>query len=235
MADVKRRTQHSLLWVISCALLVVTTSAATPSVAALDAVQRLPVGLKLPSSWTLTPVMPATDTWGLRLHLFHLDAPIAAVKRWASESRAACDASPAQPADSTAVILWLCIEPTRTYSITSIDDSLVWTVSERVQSENSVAVDSFAAMLLAVGAVQVLRTSNAFELVDVYHTSRSLVALQRDLEHYRGRHGGSLLERHQVANGLTLSWQHGAVRTHVSAIRQADGQVVVTRVTGTNL
>lgn len=222
-----------------------------------------PAGAELPDSWILTPAMGPTQQWGLTLHVFQLAAPMPGVQRWLQQVAANCvvltdvitlenvnpdksrsweeplfpqhyDQGFALPNDAPQ-LLWMCADATQLYSLMQWQETLLWTVNARHPSKGEETRDHFAQFLAEMGAVELQSTSTVFDQVSVYQTSRTLFALQADMEVFRQRYGVHFNEQQRVHNGFLITWQQGPSRTHVSAVRQTDGQVIITRVTGTNL
>lgn len=222
-----------------------------------------PGGAEVPKAWTLTPIMSPTQQWGLTLHAFQLAAPYSAVRRWVQDLTASCVVltgevqldnvnSIKSPGTGMPLVerlhaqgfalpkvapqlLWMCADATQLYSLMQWQETLLWTVSARLPNQPDESRDHFAQFLENMGAVELHTTGTAFDQVSVYQTSRTLIALHADLDVFRQRFGMQFNEHQRVHNGFLVTWQHGPSRTHVSAIRQPDGQVIITRVTGTNL
>ena len=226
-------------------------------------VQMLPAGAEFPSAWTLARVMNPTQQWGLTLDVFQLQAPLPIVQRWLPHIAAHCtvltqvselenvgqgrassgdtrlgthsfDATFSLP-EISPQLLWMCADTNQLYSLLRWQDSLLWTVSTRQANHQTQARGRFARFLDEQGALELQTTSNLFEQVSVYQISRTLLALQADIELFQRRYGLQVNEHQRITNGFLSTWQEGAKRHHVSAIRQPDGHVIITHVAGTNL
>ena len=226
-------------------------------------VQMLPAGAAFPSAWTLTRVMNPTMQWGLTLDVFQLQAPLPSVQRWLPQIAANCtaltqdteleNAGPGRASsadkrfgtqgfdatfslpETSPQLLWMCADTTQLYSLLRWQGDLLWTISARHAHYQTQFRGPFARFLNEHGALELQTTSTAFEQVSVYQISRTLVALQADIELFQRRYGLQVNEHQRITNGFLSTWQEGAERHHVSAIRQPDGRVIITHVTGTNL
>lgn len=232
--------------------------AVTPNMAAASLTARSierPHGLEFPTAWTFLVAAPATHIWGLTQYLYYVDASVSAVRYWAQQAANQCvdHAELGQPdrlqPNATAVLrdldhadnspaptlLWFCADATRLYSFLQWHTTVLWAVSERQTTHEDAFVDRLAEFLHALGANQLHQSSTAFEQLSIYQTERTLLALQADLLAYIKRNGLQLSDHQTAHNGLVMSWQQGPLRTQISAVRQPDGRVVLTHVTGTNL
>ena len=223
----------------------------------------LPTGTAFPTSWRLTRIMSPTQQWGLTLDVFELAVALPTVRQWLPQLSPHCvelsgfnksdsghllrldrtERLPHEDAFNTFTnmpehgpqLLWMCADSSRLYSLMQWQQTLLWTVSARHVNPPLEARGRFAHFLEEKGALELYTSSTLFERVSVYQTSRALVALQADMQVFRQRYGLEFQDHQRVHNGFLVTWQQGANRTHVSAVRQPDGRVVITHVTGTNL
>jgi hypothetical protein len=175
----------------------------------------------LPANWMITPVLQDTDTLGLKLNSWMVEASTAQIEAFKRSPTVRC--TPLTTAHGSD---WHCLDENHLYSLLQYDDSHLWVESQRIGMDP-------AAPPSGVQGVVISHYRNAFEQITILRSSQHLFAVYSQFERHQRSRGARLVMEERDSDTFVQQWQRGASKWTLTGQRESDGSVSLVYTQGT--
>lgn len=175
----------------------------------------------LPDNWILTSVVADTETLGLRLNSWAVDASPAQIEAFKQRPSLRCTPLPTEKTAS-----WHCLSENNLYSLLQHDDGYLWVESERIAAQQVPTPHGLNGEVLS-------HYRNAFETVVIVRSNQHLFASYSGFQRTQRQRGATLIMDERDTDTFVQQWQRGAAKWTLTGQREAAGGVTLVYTQGT--
>ncbi|MGX5914416.1 hypothetical protein ACR0ST_06735 [Aliidiomarina sp. Khilg15.8] len=177
----------------------------------------------LPGNWSLTPVLHNSQTTGLRMNAWSIEAPAVQIESFKQRPSVRCTVLPLAQTGS-----WHCLDENRLYSLLQHGDVHLWVQSERSEVVAAPLPEGLNGEVLS-------QYQNAFEEVTVVRSRQPMFLAYSSFQRTQQQGGATLLMNERDSDTFVQQWQRGATVRTLIGQREADGGVTLIHTLGTTL
>lgn len=175
----------------------------------------------LPGNWVLTPVLQNSETLGLRLNSWAVQASAAQIDAFKQSPTLRCTPLPGARNND-----WHCLNEDHLYTLLQHGDGYLWVESEPIGMEQT-------SLPAGVKGEVISHYRNAFEEVTIVHASQHLFAAYSLFQRSQRQRGAVLVMQERDADTFIQQWQRGATKWTLTGQREGSGGVSLVHTRGT--